>query len=66
MKTHDWRGLDIPLKEDARVETEDDELTAGGTQLGDAYELRSRLHTQRQHLELAGAGELELDVGLDG
>ena len=66
MKTLVWRGLDIPLMEVARVETEDGELTAVGTQLGVAYELRYRLEPQRLHLELVGEGELELDVGLDG
>jgi hypothetical protein len=66
MKTLVWRGLDIPLMEVARVETESGELTAVGTQLGVAYELRYRLEPQRLHLELVGEAELELDVGLDG
>jgi hypothetical protein len=66
MKTLVWRGLDIPLMEVARVETEDGELTAVGTQLGVAYELRYRLEPQRLHLELVGESELVLDVGLDG
>jgi uncharacterized protein len=64
MKTLVWRGLDVPLMEVARVETEHDELTAVGTQLGVAYELRYRLGPQRLHLELAG--DRELDVGLEG
>jgi hypothetical protein len=50
----------------ARAETADRELTAVGTQLGVAYELRYRLEPQRLHLELVGESELELDVGLDG
>jgi hypothetical protein len=66
MKTLVWRGLDIPLMEVARAETADRELTAVGTQLGVAYELRYRLEPQRLHLELVGESELELDVGLDG
>jgi hypothetical protein len=64
MRTLVWRGLDVPLMELARVETEHGELTATGTQLGVAYELRYRLEPQRLHLELVG--ERELDVGLDG
>ena len=64
MKTLVWRGLDVPLMEVARVETETGELTAEGTQLGGAYELRYRLARQRLHLELVG--DRELDVGLGG
>jgi len=64
MTTLVWRGLDVPLMEVARVETEAGELTAEGTQLGVAYELRYRLEPERLHLELAG--DRELDVGLDG
>jgi uncharacterized protein len=62
MKTLVWRGLDVPLMEVARVETEHGELTAEGTQLGVAYELRYRLEPRRLHLELLG--DRELDVGL--
>jgi hypothetical protein len=64
MKTLVWRGLDVPLMEVARVETEHGELTAVGTQLGVAYELRYRLDPQRLHVELVG--DRELDVGLEG
>ena len=64
MKTLVWRGLDFPLMEVARVETDAGELTADGTQLGVAYELRYRLEPQRLHLELVGGRAL--DVGLEG
>jgi hypothetical protein len=64
MRTLVWRGLDVPLMEVARVEIEDGELTAAGTQLGVAYELRYRLEPGRLHLELVG--DRALDVGLDG
>jgi uncharacterized protein len=64
MRTLVWRGLDVPLMEVARVETEAGELTAAGTQLGVAYELRYRLEPKTLHLELVG--ERVLDVGLDG
>ena len=63
MKTLVWRGLDLPLMEVARVETQAGELTAVGTQLGVAYELRYRLARRRLRLELVG--DRELDVGLD-
>lgn len=64
MKTLVWRGLDVPLMEISRVEFDGGELTAMGTQLGVAYELRYQLEPGRLRLELVG--ERELDVDLDG
>jgi uncharacterized protein len=64
MRTLVWRGLDVPLMEVARVDASRSALSAVGTQLGVAYELRYRLEPGRLQLELVG--ERELDVALDG
>lgn len=48
----------------AHVEQRERELTAIGTQLGAAYELRYRLEPELLRLELVGRGSL--DVRLDG
>src|SRR5262245_28190843 len=64
MRTLVWRGLEVPLMEIARVDVSGGELSAAGTQLGVAYELRYRIEPGRLRLELVG--ERELDLGLDG
>ena|SRR5690242_3987114 len=48
----------------AHVERRGRQLTAVGTQLGAAYELRYRLEAEKLHLELVGHSSLE--VVLDG
>jgi hypothetical protein len=59
-----WRGLDKPRMEIARIEVEDGELRAEGTQIGDAYELRYRLEPGRLRAEVVGGPTI--DVELEG
>jgi uncharacterized protein len=64
MRTLVWRGLEEPLMELARVGLNGTELSATGTQLGIAYELRYELLPGLLRLELVG--ERTLEVPLDG
>jgi uncharacterized protein len=59
-----WRGLDEPRMEIARAEPVDGGLSASGTQIGVAYELRYELEPGRLRAEVVGGASI--DVGLDG
>ena len=59
-----WRGTDIPLMEIAVAELRGAELSARGTQIGVAYELRYDLEPQR--LRAAVVGGRTVDLRLDG
>jgi hypothetical protein len=59
-----WRGLDEPRMEVARVEIRGAALTASGTQIGAAYELRFELASDVLRLEIVG--DRTLEVALDG
>jgi hypothetical protein len=58
-----WRGLDEPRMEIARVEAVDGGLSASGTQIGVAYELRYELEPGRLRAEVVGGASI--DIGLD-
>ena len=58
-----WVGDGAPRMEVAHVDLRGSELTAAGTQLGSAYELRYRLGPGRLQLELVGERSLELPLG---
>ena len=58
-----WVGDRAPRMEVAHVELRGRELTAVGTQLGAAYELRYRLERGLLQLELVGERSLELALG---
>jgi hypothetical protein len=59
-----WRGLDAPRMEIADVEVADSGLSARGTQIGIAYELRYELEPGRLRATIVGGPYL--DLGLDG
>ncbi len=59
-----WRGLDEPRMELARVEVAGTALSATGTQIGVAYELRYELEPEVLSVEVIG--ERRLEVALDG
>jgi hypothetical protein len=59
-----WRGLDLPLMEIAEAEVTAEGLSARGTQIGVAYELRYELEPGRLKAEILG--ERRIDIGLDG
>jgi uncharacterized protein len=59
-----WIGVDAPRMELARVSATDRDLSASGTQLGVAYELRYELGPGRLLLEVVGSSRVEL--GLEG
>ena len=58
-----WVGDRAPRMEVAHVELRGRELTAAGTQLGAAYELRYTLERGLLQLELVGERSLELSLG---
>jgi hypothetical protein len=58
-----WRGLDEPRMEIAYAETVDGGLSASGTQIGVAYELRYELEPGRLRAEVVGGASI--DIGLD-
>lgn len=58
-----WIGDGAPRMEVAHIDRIGNELTAEGTQLGAAYELRYRLGSDTLSLELIGQRSLELDLG---
>jgi hypothetical protein len=63
-RTFVWSGLDEPRMEIASVELDGDALSARGTQIGVAYELRYELEPGRLQAQVVdGPG---LDTGLDG
>jgi hypothetical protein len=63
-RTFVWSGLDEPRMEIASVELNGDALSARGTQIGVAYELRYELEPGRLQAKVVdGPG---LDTGLDG
>jgi uncharacterized protein len=59
-----WRGTARPLMEIAEAEVTGQELSAHGTQLGVAYELRYDLVPGRLRAEVRGGASV--DIGLDG
>jgi hypothetical protein len=59
-----WTGDGAPRMEVAHVELHERDLTAVGTQLGAAYELRYRLEDELLRVEVVG--DRSLDVPLDG
>lgn len=59
-----WRGLDLPLMEIAHISLDGSALSAQGTQIGVAYELRYEL--EPGHLRAEVVGGPSIDVGLDG
>jgi hypothetical protein len=58
-----WRGLDAPRMEIARVELDNGEVRASGTQIGTHYELRYALETNLLKLELVGERTLDVQLG---
>jgi uncharacterized protein len=61
-----WRGLDEPRMEIARAEPADGGLSASGTQIGVAYELRYELEPGRLRAEVVGGPQLDLPLeGVD-
>jgi hypothetical protein len=58
-----WVGDGAPRMEVAHVELRGRELTAVGTQLGSAYELRYRLERDLLHLELVGERSVQVLLG---
>lgn len=59
-----WRGIDEPRMEIAHAEVVAGELSAQGTQIGVAYELRYELEPGRLRAEVVGGPSI--DIGLDG
>ncbi|HEU6446228.1 MAG TPA: putative glycolipid-binding domain-containing protein [Gaiellaceae bacterium] len=59
-----WRGTALPLMEIAEAEVTRDGLSARGTQIGVAYELRYELVPGRLRAEVQGGPRI--DIGLDG
>jgi hypothetical protein len=64
VRTVVWKGLDAPRMEIARVERDGPAVTASGSQIGVAYELRYELDGDRLRVEVVG--EREATVSLDG
>jgi Putative glycolipid-binding len=58
-----WVGDGAPRMEVAHVERHGEGITAVGTQLGSAYELRYRLEPRVLSLELVGVRSLEVEIG---
>src|SRR4051794_38945095 len=58
-----WVGDGADRMEVAHVERRGEELTAVGTQLGAAYELRYRLGSELLYLELVGQRSLDVPLG---
>ena len=58
-----WSGLDGWRAEIAHVEAGGEVLSASGTQIGIAYELRYELTQQLLRLEVVGGARRELDLG---
>jgi uncharacterized protein len=59
-----WRGTDAPRMEIAHADVTEDGLSAQGTQIGVAYELRYDLIPGRLRAEVRGGASVE--IGLDG
>jgi hypothetical protein len=59
-----WRGIDEPRMEIAHAELVAGELSARGTQIGVAYELRYELEPGRLRVEVVHGPNI--DIGLDG
>ena len=59
-----WRGIDEPRMEIAYAEVVAGELSASGTQIGVAYELRYELEPGRLRVEVVGGPSI--DIGLEG
>jgi hypothetical protein len=59
-----WRGLDLPLMEIAYAEVAPAGLSARGTQIGVAYELRYELEPGRLRAQVVGGPAI--DIGLGG
>jgi hypothetical protein len=57
-----WRGLDLPLMEIAEVEVTTEGLSARGTQIGVAYELRYQLEPGRLNAELVGGPRIQIGL----
>ena len=62
-QTYAWIGDGAPRTEVAHVDRHGRQLTASGTQLGAAYELRYRLEPQTLSLELVGERSTEIALG---
>lgn len=58
-----WKGDGAPRMEVAHVRRDGEALSAGGTQLGAAYELRYRLSADSLALELVGERSLVVALG---
>jgi uncharacterized protein len=63
-RTFVWRGIDEPRMEIAYAEVDARELSAHGTQIGVAYELRYELEPGRLRAEVVDGPSI--DIGLDG
>lgn len=63
MRTLVWRGLDQPRMEIAEAKVTAEGLTARGTQIGVAYELRYELEPGRLWAEVVGGPSI--DIGLE-
>jgi uncharacterized protein len=59
-----WRGIDEPRMEIARAELDDGGLSATGTMIGVAYELRYELEPGRLRAQIVDGPEV--DLGLQG
>ena len=59
-----WRGIDEPRMEIAHAEVVGGELSARGTQIGVAYELRYELEPGRLQAEVVDGPSI--DIGLEG
>lgn len=59
-----WRGTHLPLMEIAVAQLDGAELSARGTQIGVAYELRYELQPERLRAEVVGGPTV--DLRLDG
>ena len=58
-----WSGLDEWRAEIAHVDTDGGKLSASGTQIGIAYELRYELSDRLLRLDVVGGRSREIDVG---
>jgi uncharacterized protein len=58
-----WIGDGAPRMEVAHVERHGHSITAVGTQLGSAYELRYRLEPRLLSLELVGVRSVDVELG---
>jgi uncharacterized protein len=63
MRTLVWRGLDEPRMEIARASLDDGGLSATGTMIGVAYELRYELEPGRLRAQIVDGAEVDLGLG---